>query len=113
MNILEPKFSWICSGVDGGLDESNLNCHLLAPHNSNNFICLDAGTLLSGLQYAVKKGVFDNIDMSPYPESTLEQVVLHHHIKAYLITHCYLDHVHGLVSVSPNDCPKPVISLSG
>jgi 3',5'-cyclic-nucleotide phosphodiesterase len=111
MKRMEPKFTWICLGVEGGLNESNLNCYLLAPYNSTDFICLDAGTLLSGLRYAVQKGVFNHIDVSPYPESTLEQIILFHHIKAYLITHCYLDHVHGLASISPNDIPKPVISL--
>ena len=112
MKPSEPKFTWICLGVDGGLNESNLNSHLLAPYNSTDFICLDAGTLLVGLRCASENGVFDNIDVSLYPESTLEQVVLHHHIKAYLITHCYLDHVHGLASISPNDSSKPIMSLT-
>ncbi len=112
MKPIEPKFTWICLGVDGGLNESNLNSHLLAPYNSTEFICLDAGTLLAGLCYAAKNGVFDNIDMSAFPESTVEKVVLHHHIKAYMITHCYLDHAHGLASISPNDNPKPIISLT-
>ncbi len=113
MTDSDPKFTWISLGVEGGLNESNLNCHMLAPFGSTEYVCLDAGTLLYGLNQAAEKGVFEHIDVSPFPESTLEQVILHHHIKAYLITHCYLDHIHGLVQISPNENPKPVISLSG
>ena len=43
----------------------------------------------------------------------MEGSILHHHIKAYLITHSYLDHSEGLVVVSPNDCKKPIMSLQG
>jgi cAMP phosphodiesterase len=38
---------------------------------------------------------------------------MHHHLKAYLITHPYLDHVEGLVVISPNDTAKPIFGTEG
>jgi len=110
---MKPQFRWIPLGVKGGLDEGNLSAHLLAPAGSNEFICLDAGTLMSGLTAAKKNGCFTDIPKHEDSGLNVEGTVLHHHIKAYLITHPYLDHVEGLAEISPYDCPKPVISLKG
>jgi len=41
-------FKLIPLGVKGGIDESNLSAYMLAPANSNNYVCLDAGTLHAG-----------------------------------------------------------------
>ncbi len=38
-------FKVIPLGVKGGLDESNLSAYLVAASDSNQFICLDAGTI--------------------------------------------------------------------
>jgi 3',5'-cyclic-nucleotide phosphodiesterase len=113
MKALKPKFTWIPLGVKGGLDESNLSSHLLAPTGSNEFICLDAGSVFAGLEAANKKGCFSKIKLIENTGLTEEGTILHHHIKAYLITHPYLDHVEGLVVISPNDTPKPILSLKG
>ncbi len=113
MNTLSPQFTWIPLGAGGGLDESNLSAHLLAPIGSSEFICLDAGTLLSGIKLAIKNGCFDDIRINDDSSLSVEGSILHHHIKAYLITHAYLDHVEGLVVISPNDCQKPIFGLSG
>ena len=111
--MLSPKFTWIPLGVGGGLLEKDLSAHLIAPMGSHDFICLDAGTLLSGLKAANEAGCFHDI---PIPEGSAlspEGYVLHHHIKAYLISHPYLDHTQGLAAISPNDAPKPVLSMEG
>jgi 3',5'-cyclic-nucleotide phosphodiesterase len=113
MKTLSPKFTWIPLGAGGGLLESDLSAHLIAPMGSHDFICLDAGTLLSGLKAANEAGCFHDI---PIPEDSAlspEGHVLHHHIKAYLISHPYLDHTQGLSSISPNDAPKPILSMAG
>ena len=113
MKTLSPKFTWIPLGAGGGLLESDLSAHLIAPVGSHDFICLDAGCLLSGLKAACEAGCFHDI---PIPEDTAlspEGYVLHHHINAYLITHPYLDHIQGLAAISPNDTPKPVLSMEG
>ncbi len=107
---LKPAFTWIPLGVEGGLDESSLSAHLIAPIGSTDYICLDAGTLFSGLKVANRNGCFK--DIKPAEGLSIEGTVLHHHIKAYMITHPYLDHVEGLVVVSPNDNQKPIMGLS-
>lgn len=112
MSDSSPKFTWISLGVEGGLNESNLSSFLLAPYASTEFICLDAGTIYTGLRIAAENGCFYDIPMQNHPDSTLEGVVLEFHIKAYFISHCYLDHIHGLTSISPNDTTKPIFALA-
>jgi hypothetical protein len=52
----EPRFVTIALGTGGGLTEDNLSSYLLAPAGSTAFVALDAGTLLTGLQHANRKG---------------------------------------------------------
>jgi 3',5'-cyclic-nucleotide phosphodiesterase len=113
MEHVSPKFTWIALGVEGGLDESSLSAHLVAPFGSTGYICLDAGTMLTGLKAAARNGCFDDIRLPDDSHLSVEGTVLHKHIKAYLITHPYLDHVEGLMAISPNDVPKPIMSLPG
>jgi 3',5'-cyclic-nucleotide phosphodiesterase len=42
---------------------------------------------------------------------SIEGRVLRHHIKAFLITHTYVDHVAGLIMNSPADSAKPIMAL--
>ena len=51
-----PVFKVIPLGVKGGIDESNLSAYLLAPFSSEEYICLDAGTLHFGIQKAINSG---------------------------------------------------------
>ncbi|MBV8389293.1 MAG: 3',5'-cyclic-nucleotide phosphodiesterase, partial [Mucilaginibacter sp.] len=55
----QNAFKIVPLGVKGGIDESNLSAYMLAPANSNNFVCLDAGTLHSGIKKAVENRVFN------------------------------------------------------
>ena len=111
MNALPPKFTCIPLGVEGGLNESNLPAYLLAPYGSTEFVCLDAGTLFAGLKVANQKGCFGHIPIPDNSKLSVEGHILHHHIKAYLITHPYLDHLAGMVMASPNDSQKPIMGL--
>src|SRR5690349_9536710 len=77
-----PAFKVIPLGVRGGLDESNLSAYMLAPAQSGNYVCLDAGTLYAGIEKALRHHVFDK------PVTA----VLRSNIKAYLISHAHLDH---------------------
>ena len=52
------SFRVVPLGVKGGIDESNLSAYMVAPANTNNYICLDAGTVYSGIEKAVLKGAF-------------------------------------------------------
>lgn len=95
-------FKVVPLGVHGGLDERNLSAYMLAPAGSNNFVCLDAGTLYSGIEKAVANNVFQQ------PAIT----VLRSNIKAYFISHAHLDHVAGLIINSPADTNKNIYGTS-
>jgi cAMP phosphodiesterase len=97
-----PSFSIVPLGVRGGLDESNLSAYMLAPVHSNNYVCLDAGTLYAGIKKAIQYHLFHQ------PPTT----VLRTNIKAYLISHAHLDHVAGLIINSPADTNKNIYGTS-
>ncbi|MGE0822282.1 MAG: MBL fold metallo-hydrolase [Candidatus Binatia bacterium] len=107
----EPKFIAIALGTSGGLTESNLTAYLLAPAGSTDFVALDAGTLLTGLEQANRQGSLSLIPAPPDSLLTTEGYVLTHHIKAYLISHAHLDHLAGLVANSPDDTKKKILGL--
>src|SRR5262245_18261151 len=112
MMTTEPQFVAIALGTAGGLTEANLSSYLLAPAGSTDFVALDAGTLLTGLQQANIKGNLADIVVPPESPLSVEGQVLTQHIKAYLISHAHLDHLAGLVLNSPDDTPKPILGLS-
>ncbi|GAB3905626.1 3',5'-cyclic-nucleotide phosphodiesterase [Larkinella knui] len=89
-------------GVKGGIDESNLSAYLLAPQGTDQYICLDAGTLHAGIEKAVQKHVF----------SVSSETVLKDYIKAYLISHAHLDHLAGLIINSTEDARKPIYGMT-
>ncbi|WP_245917095.1 3',5'-cyclic-nucleotide phosphodiesterase [Mucilaginibacter yixingensis] len=88
-------------GVLGGIDESNLSAYMVAPAGSNNYVCLDAGTLHAGIQKAVANKVFN---------VSAEQV-LKQDIKGYCISHSHLDHLAGLLINAPDDTAKNIYAL--
>jgi len=96
----EAAFKVVPLGVKGGLDESNLSAYMLAPINSENYICLDAGTVYAGIVKAISNGIFKG---SP-------ETILKDNIKAYLISHAHLDHVSGLIMNAPADVQKIIYS---
>jgi 3',5'-cyclic-nucleotide phosphodiesterase len=95
-------FKLIPLGVKGGIDESNLSAYMLAPVNSNNYVCLDAGTLHAGIEKAIENKVF----------TVPAEVVLRKYIKGYLVSHSHLDHLSGLIINSPDDTTKNVYAFS-
>src|SRR5690349_10584497 len=97
-----PSFQVVPLGVRGGLDESNLSAYMLAPAQSDNYVCLDAGTLYAGIEKAVSHHVFNK------PATA----ILRSNIKAYLISHAHLDHVAGLIINSPADTNKNIYGTS-
>ena len=96
-------FTVIPLGVKGGLDEANLSSYMVTAKGSNNYICLDAGTINAGLQKAVTNKLFT--------KSSAEEVQKNN-IKAYFISHAHLDHVAGLILNSPNDSPKNIYGFN-
>ena len=94
----KSSFQVVPLGIKGGIDEKNLSAYLLAPSNTKDFICLDAGTVNAGIEKAIENKVFK------VPTSE----VLRKYIKGYLISHAHLDHVSGLIINSPADSSKTV-----
>jgi 3',5'-cyclic-nucleotide phosphodiesterase len=109
--VLEPQFVTLVLGTAGGLMESNLSSFLLAPTGSADFVALDAGTLLTGLQQANRKGNLSDIALATASSLSIEGQVLTQHIKAYLLSHAHLDHLAGLVLNSPEDVAKNILAL--
>ena len=95
-------FKVIPLGVKGGLDESNLSAYLVAANGSDQFICLDAGTIYKGLELAAKKHLFKEANPS---------IIQQNQIHSYFISHAHLDHTAGLIMNSPNDKPKNLYGL--
>ena len=105
-NTLYPVtngFKVIPLGVKGGLDESNLSAYLVAAIGSDQFICLDAGTIYKGLELAAAKKLFKSTN-----PSTIQQ----EQINGYFISHAHLDHTAGLIMNSPNDNAKNLFGLA-
>jgi len=107
----DAKFIAIPLGTKGGLIETDLSSYLLAPAGDTNFIALDAGTLLAGLQKAKQSGSLQGIEIPPDSPLSLEGVVMKKHIKAYVISHAHIDHVAGMVINAPDDSSKPILGL--
>lgn len=100
--LAQPAFTVIPLGVKGGSNESNLSAYLVAPGSKLQFLCLDAGTLYSGLQKVVAAKQVKVATAASF---------LKHHIEGYFISHGHLDHVSGLIINSPEDTAKPIYAL--
>ncbi|WP_395397784.1 3',5'-cyclic-nucleotide phosphodiesterase [Novosphingobium sp. BL-8A] len=96
-------FDVVPLGVEGGVVEGSTSAWFIARRGQEQGLACDAGTLVPGIRAAIAKGGF--------PTGTRPSDVLHRRIGAYLITHPHLDHVAGLVMVSPDDSPKPIFAL--
>jgi len=99
--VSAQSFKIVPLGVKGGIDESNLSAYMVAPTGSNNYICLDAGTLHAGIEKAISNHVF----------TIPAEQVLRRYIKAYFISHAHLDHIAGLIINSPDDTVKNIYAL--
>ena len=108
---IDAKFVVIPLGTKGGLIEADLSSYLVSPVGDTNFIAFDAGTVMTGLQQAKRKGSFQDISIPKNSPLSLEATVMVDHIKAYAISHAHIDHVAGMVISAPYDSPKPILGL--
>ena len=100
--LFGQSFHIVPLGVEGGIDESNLSAYMVAAEGTNDYICLDAGTLHYGIERAIQHKVF---------KIPADQV-LRRYIKGYFISHAHLDHVAGLIINSPDDTNKTIYGLA-
>lgn len=92
----QPSFQVVPLGVKGGVDESNLSAYSLSVAGTNEYVCLDAGTVHAGIQKAIERKTWKG-DATSF---------LRKNIKGYLISHPHFDHVAGLIINAPEDSSK-------
>lgn len=97
----QTSFKVIPLGVKGGTDESNLSAYMIAPQGSEDYVCLDAGTVHFGIEKAIQAGLLHGTASD----------VLKRQIKGFLISHGHLDHLAGMVINSPDDSTKHIYGL--
>jgi cAMP phosphodiesterase len=97
----QSSFQVVPLGIRGGSDESNLSAYMIAPANSNEYVCLDAGTIHAGIEKAIALKTFNVPAL----------VVLKQYIKGYFISHGHLDHLAGMIINSPDDTSKNIYGL--
>ncbi|NGX60798.1 MAG: hypothetical protein K940chlam9_00268 [Chlamydiae bacterium] len=102
-------FEVIVLGCNGGPKETNLSGYLLGPLGTDEYLAFDAGSLLEGIEIAIKKGSLPN--QSHNSPLTQAGEILHNKIRAYLISHAHLDHILGLVVNSQIDSSKALMGL--
>ena len=101
-SAFSQSFKIVPLGVKGGIDESNLSAYMIAAKGTNDYVCMDAGTLHYGIEKAISNKVF-NIPA---------EQVLRRYIKGYFISHAHLDHISGLIINSPDDTAKNIYALA-
>ncbi len=96
-SIADPRFDVVVLGAQGGIVSDDLSAYLVAPVGSHHFVCLDAGSVFTGLERAVALG-------SLGPGERADRA-LRERIRGYLISHPHLDHLVGLLLAAPDDRP--------
>lgn len=100
-------FQCIVLGNSGGY-EGNLSSYMLSNLNSNNYVCLDAGTIYNGIPKALKEKSFGKFKLPKNEKLKPEIYILRNYIKAYLISHAHIDHIAALVTNAPDDNQKVI-----
>tara|TARA_R110000751_G_scaffold116604_2_gene216655 strand:- start:470263 stop:471165 length:903 start_codon:yes stop_codon:yes gene_type:complete len=98
-------------GSTGGIQDGNLSAFLLRTLSEPNYIALDAGTLINGINVALDNNAFKDLPLKIDNRFSPTGNILQHHIKGYLISHGHLDHVAGLLIASPEDNNKAIYGL--
>jgi 3',5'-cyclic-nucleotide phosphodiesterase len=104
------EFQIVVLGCTGGPRENNLSGYLLSPLEKQEWIALDAGSLLTGIDRAIEKNNLREITFT-HSALTSPGEMLIKHLRAYLISHTHLDHIAGLVLNSPIDEPKYILGI--
>ena len=104
-------FELVTLGDSGGIEDGNLSAFLLRALSQPNYIALDAGTLVNGINVSISSNAFEDLPVKIDNTLSATGNILHHHIKGYLLSHGHLDHVAGLLIASPEDNNKPIYAL--
>ena len=107
----KTSFEIVALGVNGGVVDGNITSYLIRSTGENNYLALDAGTLLPGIEKSLQKGAFKNITVPEDSPLTKEGYIFKNSIKGYFISHGHLDHVSGLIISSTDDSKKNIYAL--
>lgn len=112
LGVNAAGFDVVTLGSKGGIQDGNLTAFMLSSELDDNYVLLDAGSVVNGLIVANDKGVFDQLTVPEESKLTKVGYVLKEKIKGYFISHAHLDHVAGMIISSPEDSNKPIYALS-
>jgi len=101
MTCQAQHFDLVPLGIYGGEQEDNLSAYLVGTPRDTAFLCLDAGTINTGIRKAI---VLKSLNGSV-------ETILHNQIKGYFISHGHLDHLSGLIINSPADSKKNIFAI--
>jgi 3',5'-cyclic-nucleotide phosphodiesterase len=107
----DAAFQIVVMGCSGGPYENSLSGYLLSPlEERQQWITLDAGSLLCGIECALTKNALTQV---PFTDPQLKPAVemLVRHVKAYMLSHAHLDHLAALVLNSQIDSSKPILGI--
>ncbi|MFQ3219436.1 MAG: 3',5'-cyclic-nucleotide phosphodiesterase [Paraglaciecola sp.] len=107
-----PAFELIVLGNSGGIEDGNLSAFLLRSVNEPNYIALDAGTLVNGINQGIKQQAFTDLALVEDEKWARAGTILRHHVKGYLLSHAHLDHISGMLVASPEDSAKNIYALA-
>ncbi|WP_185067083.1 3',5'-cyclic-nucleotide phosphodiesterase [Vibrio ponticus] len=106
------SFEAVTLGSKGGIQDGNLTAFMLKSEQDDNYVLLDAGSVVNGLIVSEQKGAFDDVKVPQESNLTKVGYLLKEKVKGYLISHAHLDHVAGMIISSPDDSNKPIYGLS-
>jgi 3',5'-cyclic-nucleotide phosphodiesterase len=107
---MSKAFELVVLGCTGGPRENNLSGYLLSPMGSDEWITLDAGSLLGGIDLALKKNSLKSVNFEDKFLSKAGEMLIKH-VRNYLISHAHLDHILGLVLNSQIDSKKCILGI--
>jgi 3',5'-cyclic-nucleotide phosphodiesterase len=108
----KPVFEVIVLGDSGGIEDGNLSAFLLRALHEDNYVALDAGTLVNGINHSIKHNAFVDLNVAENNQWSMAGTILRQHIKGYLLSHAHLDHVNGMLVSSPEDSAKNIYALA-
>lgn len=107
-----PAFELIVLGDSGGIEDGNLSAFLLRWVHEPNYVALDAGTLVNGINQGIKHHAFADLALVEDETWGLAGTILRQHVKGYLLSHAHLDHINGMLVASPEDSAKNIYALA-
>ena len=107
---VDAAFQIVVLGCSGGPRENNISGYLIAPMDTQQWIVLDAGSLLVGIDKALEKDNLKNVSFQD-PQSIPACEMMIKYIKGYLLSHAHLDHISGLVLNSQIDSKKYILGI--